>query len=115
MHHIAFQLRNPGHQYASSDILMRHNIPIWGSSRHKAGHNIASYHLDPDRHVIELYTDMDKYIPQLNIMEPRPWHKERPMRPKKWQSFEYWETQFSDILPSVEEWKMNRPKQFLPL
>ncbi|MGE7601621.1 VOC family protein [Peribacillus sp. NPDC097675] len=116
MHHIAFQLRNPGHQYSSSDILMRHNIPtIWGPSRHTAGHNIASYHLDPDKHVIELYTDMDKYIPQLNIMEPRPWHKEKPLRPKKWETFEYWETQFSDILPSVEEWKMDRPKQVLPL
>ena len=55
MHHIAFQLRNPGHQYASSDILMRHNnSTIWGPSRHTAGHNITSYHLDPDKNVIEL-------------------------------------------------------------
>lgn len=116
MHHIAFQLRNPAHQYDSSDLLMRHNIPtIWGPSRHTAGHNIASYHLAPDQHVIELYTDMDKYIPQLNIMEPRPWHKEQPLQPKQWHSFEYWETEFGDTLPTVEQWTDDRPSTFLPL
>ncbi|WP_148629944.1 VOC family protein [Bacillus sp. E214] len=116
MHHIAFQLRNPAHQYDSSDILMKHNIPtIWGPSRHTAGHNIASYHLDPDKHVIELYTDMDKYIPELNILEPRPWHKELPLRPKTWQSFEHWETQFGDTLPTVEDWKQDRPKAIFPI
>lgn len=116
MHHIAFQLRNSSHQYNSSDILARHHIPtIWGPSRHTAGHNIASYHFDPDEHVIELYTDMDKYIPELNIMEPRPWHKDKPQRPKKWTSFEYWETQFSDILPTVENRKEDRPSIRIPL
>lgn len=116
MHHIAFQLRNPAHQYDSSDILMRYNIPtIWGPSRHTAGHNIASYHFDPDEHVIELYTDMDKYIPQLNIMEPRPWHKDHPLQPKQWHSFEYWETEFGDALPTVEIRKNDRPTTFLPL
>lgn len=116
MHHIAFQLRNPAHQYDSSDILIKHDIPtIWGPSRHTAGHNIASYHLDPDKHVVELYIDMDKYIPELDIMEPRPWHKNQPQRPKKWDSFESWETQFGDILPTVEEWTDDRPKKFIPL
>lgn len=110
MHHIAFQLRNPAHQYDSSDILSKHNIPtIWGPSRHTAGHNIASYHLDPDQHLIELYTDMDKYIPELNIMEPRPWHKNRPQRPMVWEKFESWDTQFGELLPTVDDWKEDRP------
>jgi catechol-2,3-dioxygenase len=115
MHHIAFQLRTPAHQYDSSDILSKHNIPtIWGPSRHTAGHNIASYHLDPEQHVIELYTDMDKYIPELNIMEPRPWHKDQPQRPKVWEKFESWDTDFGDLLPTVDDWKEDRPL-ILPL
>ena len=60
-------------------------------------------------HVIKLYTDMDKYIPELTIMEPRPQHKDKPLRPKNWESFEYWETQFSDILPTFEDWTEDRP------
>lgn len=115
LHHIAFQLRNPAHQYDSSDILMQHDIPtIWGPSRHTAGHNIASYHLDPDQNIIELYTDMDKYIPELNMMEPRPWHKDKPQKPKVWESFESWGTQFGDTLPTADQWKKDHPL-ILPL
>jgi len=57
---------------------------------------------------------MDKYIPKLNIMEPRPWNKDKPQRPKNWVSFEYWETQFSDSLPTVENRKVNHPSIRVP-
>ncbi|RHW38448.1 glyoxalase/bleomycin resistance/extradiol dioxygenase family protein [Lysinibacillus yapensis] len=110
MHHIAFELRSAAHQFKSSDILAMHEIPtLWGPQRHTAGHNIASYHFDPDQHVIEFYTDMDKYIPELNIMEPKPWHKDLPQRPKKWDSLDYWGTEYAFALPSIEEWKEDRP------
>lgn len=97
MHHIAFELRGASHQYASSDLLSRHAIPVlWGPSRHTAGHNIATYHYDPDQHVVELYTDMDLYLGELGYMEPRPWHKELPQYPKVWpvDSLTHWETAF---------------------
>ena len=41
-------------------------------SRHTAGHNIAGYHYDPDRVIVELYTEMDQFIPELGFHEPRP-------------------------------------------
>ncbi len=63
LHHIAFQLKDASHQYASSDILAKHGHPVlWGPSRHTAGHNIATYHHDPEENVVELYTDMDVFI-----------------------------------------------------
>ncbi|MDN7247168.1 VOC family protein [Planococcus shenhongbingii] len=95
LHHIAFQLKDASHQYLSSDVLAKHGHPvIWGPSRHTAGHNIATYHYDPDHQVIELYTDMDVYIPELGIFEPRPWHKELPLKPKVWDGLSSWGTDF---------------------
>lgn len=95
LHHIAFQLKDAGHQYASSDLLAKHGHPvIWGPSRHTAGHNIATYHYDPDHQVIELYTDMDVYISELGIFEPRPWHKDLPLKPKVWEGLSSWGTDF---------------------
>lgn len=95
MHHIAFELRGASHQYDSSDWLAKNNIPIlWGPSRHTAGHNIASYHHDPDQHIIELFTDMDIYIPELDMMEPRPWHETLPQKPKVWEELSAWGTMF---------------------
>jgi catechol-2,3-dioxygenase len=95
MHHIAFQLKDASHQYASSDLLAKNGYPIlWGPSRHTAGHNIATYHYDPDQNLVELYTDMDVFIPELGIFEPRPWHKDMPQKPKKWEGLSNWETEF---------------------
>ena len=82
LHHIAFELRGGAHQYLASDQLAKAGKPIlWGPSRHTAGHNYASYHFDPDRTLIELYTDMDIYVPDAGYFEPRPWHEELPQRP----------------------------------
>lgn len=84
LHHIAFELRGPSHQYVAADMLAKEDIQIvWGPSRHTAGHNYASYHYDPDHTLIELYADMDVYLPDLGYMEPRPWH-DLPQRPKVW-------------------------------
>lgn len=102
LHHIAYQLKDASHQYASSDLLARQDIPvIWGPSRHTSGHNIATYHFDPDQSVIELFFDMDIYIPELGIFEPRPWHKEMPLRPKVWEGLSSWGTHFEMDLAAI--------------
>ncbi|MBR9840852.1 MAG: glyoxalase/bleomycin resistance/extradiol dioxygenase family protein [Rhodobacteraceae bacterium] len=84
LHHIAFELRGPAHQYTAADLLAKRNIPlVWGPARHTAGHNYASYHYDPDHTLIELYADMDVYLPDVGYMEPRPWH-DLPQYPREW-------------------------------
>ena len=47
-------------------------------------HNLAGYHYDPDKLLIELYTEMDTFIPELGMCEARPWHEHFPMKPKSW-------------------------------
>ena len=47
-------------------------------------HNLAGYHHDPDNVLVELYTEMDVFIPELGLHEPRPWHEHFPMKPKSW-------------------------------
>lgn len=103
MHHVAFELKDSSHHVKSADLLGSKDFPIvWGPSRHTAGHNIASYHHDPELNVIELYTDMDKFIPELGEFDPRPWHQELPLKPKTWEGNCTWYTKFeNDIIDSV--------------
>lgn len=102
MHHIAFELRDYSHLVVSLDYLGQNKIPIlWGPSRHGAGHNIATYHHDPDGNLIELFTDADVYIKELNRFEPRPWHRDNPQKPKVWGTDEcisQWGTDFEQAL-----------------
>ncbi|WP_323039214.1 VOC family protein [Gemmobacter sp.] len=85
VHHIAFQLKgNASHAMAADTLRARGVKTQWGPSRHTAGHNLAGYHFDPDRVLIELYTDMDTFVPELNMCEARPWHEHYPMRPRNW-------------------------------
>ena len=46
--------------------------------------------------MIELYTEMDVFIPELGICEPQPWHEHFPMSPKSWKVTELvaWSTGF---------------------
>lgn len=85
VHHVAFQLHENGHHSRAADTLRRSGVETkWGPSRHTAGHNLASYHYDPDNTLIELYTDMDVFVPELGICQPRPWHEHYPMKPRHW-------------------------------
>ncbi|MDQ0874476.1 catechol 2,3-dioxygenase-like lactoylglutathione lyase family enzyme [Paenibacillus sp. V4I3] len=103
MHHIAFQLKDASHQNISSDILARHGIDVlWGPTRHTSGHNIATYHYDADENLVELFIDLDVYIPELGIFEPRPWHKELPMKPKVWDALSSWGTDFAFDLANLK-------------
>ncbi|MBS4212880.1 VOC family protein [Neobacillus rhizophilus] len=103
MHHIAFQLKDSSHHTLSADFLASKNIPlVWGPFRHTAGHNLASYHQDPELNLIELYTEMDQYIPELGYFEPRPYHSELPLRPREWPRNCKWYPKVErDIIDSV--------------
>jgi catechol 2,3-dioxygenase-like lactoylglutathione lyase family enzyme len=88
MHHLAFELKDFIHLQNACDLLSQQNIPIlWGPVRHGPGHNIATYHRNPDGQMIELFCEMDHMVDEeLGYFEPRPWHRDRPQRPKTWQS-----------------------------
>ena len=85
VHHIAFELRDSSCHGIAADALRAAGVNmLWGPSRHTAGHNVASYHYDPDKVMIEFYTEMDAFIPELGMSEPRPWHEHFPMKPRSW-------------------------------
>ena len=83
---MAFELRDASHMQQACDLLGRRKIPLlWGPVRHGPGHNIATYHRNPDGYLIELFYDMDRMADEeLGYFEPRPWHRDRPQRPKTW-------------------------------
>lgn len=98
LHHVAFELSDNADHIKASDILASAGIPtLWGPSRHCAGHNLAAYHFDPDKVMIELYTQMDVYVPALGSFEPRPWHEQNPQVPMSWgiDKMTNWETGFT--------------------
>jgi len=84
--HIAFEMRDAHQLHASCDLLSRQRIPIvWGPVRHGPGHNIAVYHRNPDDHIVELFCELDRMADEeLGYFEPRPWHRDRPQKPKVW-------------------------------
>jgi catechol-2,3-dioxygenase len=86
MHHIAFELKDWAHLGLACETLGQHKRPIlWGPLRHGIGHNLAIYHRDPDDHIVELYAELDQMkSEELGYFDPRPWHEDRPQRPKVW-------------------------------
>lgn len=86
MQHMAFQLRDAAHLNTACDLLARQRINIlWGPVRHGPGHNMATYHRNPDDQIIELFCDLDIMSDEeLGYFEPRPWHRDRPQKPKTW-------------------------------
>ncbi|MGE0627889.1 MAG: VOC family protein [Hyphomicrobiaceae bacterium] len=88
MQHMAFELKDSAHLHNACDLLGRHKVDIlWGPVRHGPGHNVAVYHRNPDDQIIELFCDLDRMVDEeLGYFEPRPWHRDRPQRPKVWDS-----------------------------
>jgi catechol 2,3-dioxygenase-like lactoylglutathione lyase family enzyme len=86
LHHIAFELNDWNHIKQACDLLPDHNLDlIWGPGRHGPGHNIYTYHLNPDGFTIEMFTELDVMSNEENgYFDPRPWHRDRPQRPKVW-------------------------------
>jgi catechol-2,3-dioxygenase len=106
IHHIAFELRDEAEINRACDFLGRHNIKLnWGPIRHIIGHNIAIYHKNPDGITIEFFSDMDvMYDEALGYFEPRPWHQDRPQRPKVWGEdtpSNYWGPGHPDRMPGA--------------
>jgi glyoxalase/bleomycin resistance protein/dioxygenase superfamily protein len=98
VHHIAFELRESSCHAMAADTLRAAGVKLlWGPSRHTAGHNVAAYHHDPGSVMVELYSEMDTFIPELGICEPRPWHEHFPMKPRSWDISELntWGAEFS--------------------
>lgn len=86
MHHVAFELRDPGHMHNACDHLGKSDLEIiWGPVRHGPGHNTAIYHRNPDDQMIELFTELDIMVDEeKGYFEPRPWHQNRPQKPMTW-------------------------------
>src|SRR5690606_7863585 len=86
MQHIAFELKDVAHLQNACDVLGEKRIPIlWGPLRHGPGHNIATYHRDVDDHIIDHFIELALMKDEdLGYYEPRPWHRDRPQRPKVW-------------------------------
>ena len=86
MHHVAFELKDWAQIQSACDFLGGLKIPIiWGPGRHGPGHNVYTYHRNPDDQIIELFTELDKMLDEdLGQFDPRPWHRDRPQKPKVW-------------------------------
>jgi catechol 2,3-dioxygenase-like lactoylglutathione lyase family enzyme len=86
MHHVAFELKDWAQVQTACDFLGARKIPIiWGPGRHGPGHNIYTYHRNPDDQIIEMFTELDKMLDEkLGYFEPRPWHRDHPQVPKVW-------------------------------
>lgn len=86
MHHIAFEARDLAHLQLLIDGLSANGVPLeWGPGRHGPGHNVFTYHRDPDGNNVELFTQLDTMVEErLGYFEPRPWHHDHPQVPKIW-------------------------------
>ena len=87
MHHVAYEMRDPGHLITMLDHLAKHGYRLhWGPGRHGPGHNLFTYHRDPDGNTVELFTQIDVIVDEKRgIWEPRPWHETYPMGPRTWE------------------------------
>jgi catechol 2,3-dioxygenase-like lactoylglutathione lyase family enzyme len=86
IHHIALEVRDWSDIKRACDCLAQHDIKLtWGPLRHIIGHNIAIYHKSPDGVTIEFFCEIDQmHDEELGFFEPRPWHQDRPQKPKVW-------------------------------
>jgi catechol 2,3-dioxygenase-like lactoylglutathione lyase family enzyme len=86
LHHIAFEVKDWAEIQRACEWLARNNIHlVWGPGRHIIGHNIAIYHRNADKVRVEFFCEMDQMKDEaLGYFDPRPWHQDRPQRPKVW-------------------------------
>jgi catechol 2,3-dioxygenase-like lactoylglutathione lyase family enzyme len=86
LHHIAFEVKDWAEIQRACEWLAKNDIHlVWGPGRHIIGHNIAIYHRNADKVRVEFFTEMDQMKDEsLGYFDPRPWHQDRPQRPKVW-------------------------------
>jgi catechol 2,3-dioxygenase-like lactoylglutathione lyase family enzyme len=83
--HTAFELRDWSHMQTACDFLSLNGYKLlWGPGRHGIGHNLFAYHRAPNGLITELFAELDRMNEDLGYFEPRPWHRDRPQRPKVW-------------------------------
>lgn len=87
MHHVAYEMRDPNHLLTMLDHIAKHGYRLhWGPGRHGPGHNLFTYHRDPDGNTIELFTQIDiVHDEKAGNWEPRPWHETLPQGPRTWE------------------------------
>ena len=102
MHHMALELNDWGHVKLACDWLDKCGYPLsWGPGRHGPGHNIYTYHDNPDGTMIELFTELDQMSDESSgAFDARPWHKDLPQRPKVW----------TPGTPTTNFWGVPRPE-----
>lgn len=86
LHHIAFEVKDWPEIHRACEWLAKNDIRlVWGPGRHIIGHNIACYHRNADDVRVEFFCEMDQMKDEtLGYFDPRPWHQDRPQRPKQW-------------------------------
>ena len=86
LHHIAFEVKDWAEIQKACEWLAKNGIRlVWGPGRHIIGHNVAIYHRNADKVRVEFFTEMDQMKDEaLGYFDPRPWHQDRPQRPKVW-------------------------------
>jgi catechol-2,3-dioxygenase len=86
IHHVAYETRDVIHLRDLLDHISKRGYLLeWGLGRHGAGHNLFSYHRDPDGNLVELFTELDVINDERTAyFEPRPWHESYPQGPQVW-------------------------------
>jgi catechol 2,3-dioxygenase-like lactoylglutathione lyase family enzyme len=86
LHHMAFELKDFAHMQNACEWLGQRRIAIdWGPVRLGPGHNVGVFHRNADGQMTELYIELDQMKDEeLGYFDPRPWHRDRPQRPKVW-------------------------------
>jgi catechol 2,3-dioxygenase-like lactoylglutathione lyase family enzyme len=86
LHHIAFEVKDWAEIQRACEWLAKNHIRlVWGPGRHIIGHNIAIYHRNADKVRVEFFCELDQMKDEtLGYFDPRPWHQDRPQRPKVW-------------------------------
>jgi catechol 2,3-dioxygenase-like lactoylglutathione lyase family enzyme len=109
IHHLAFELKDMSHMQNACEMFATKKVKLlWGPVRHGPGHNVATYHRNPDDHTVELYIELDQMKDEeLGYFDPRPWHRDTPQYPKTWSRHE------STIwgLPPLPEYRRERHHQ----
>jgi len=83
--HTAFELRDWAHLQTACDYLSLNGYKLlWGPGRHGIGHNLFAYHRSPNGLITELFAELDRVNEELGYFEPRPWHRDKPQKPKVW-------------------------------
>ncbi len=84
MPHVAYEMRGPNHLIGMLDHMGSAGSDCTGG---QVGHNLFTYHKDPDGNTIELFAQIDViHDESKGYWEPRPWHETFLQCPRTWDS-----------------------------